>query len=150
MSAQFLNQQTKNSNAVLNNVIIDKLARPATVHNQQTTPTTPIDVNGSHTSIIQTQQLTTPHDNATQVHIKNVGETGRSSWDEGDVVKINLIAYSGYNGMPVISGFKDSDSGDYIINIGNVVLTGEPPSSYALNGLIKFSLEYVRFNINTL
>tara|TARA_R110002126_G_scaffold255636_1_gene398630 strand:- start:105 stop:551 length:447 start_codon:yes stop_codon:yes gene_type:complete len=147
MSANYLNQSVKSSSAIINNIVIDKYQRPAKLFNQQTSPTTTVDVLGNHTVIIQTQPLITPHDNATQFKISNLGINGRSSWTTGDIVKVNIVGYGGFDGLPFITGYKDSGTGDYIIDIANVVKTGFPPDAYALNGLLQISVELFKFNM---
>jgi len=146
MSANYLNQSVKSS-AIINNIVIDKYQRPAKLFNQQTSPTTTVDVLGNHTAIIQTQPLTTPHDNLTEFIISNLGKNGRSSWETGENVKLNILSYSGYDGCPFITGFKSSSNGNYIVYIANVVKTGNPPDAYALNGYIQISVELLNFNI---
>jgi len=147
MSTQYLNSSTPRKDILINNVAIDKYSRPAKLFNQQTSPETTVDVFGAHTVIIQTQPLVTPHDEATQFKISNLGETVRTSWPTGASVKINILAYSGFDGLPFISGYKDSTSGNYIVDIANVVKTGSPPATYNLNGHIQFSVELTHFNV---
>jgi len=147
MSTQSLVQSYPSENVRINNIAIDKFSRPATFHHQATSPTTTVDLAGSHTAIIQTQILTTPHDNVTQFQISGVGLAGRASWTNSDIVKVHIISYGGYNGVPFITGYKESGTGNYVIDIANVVQTGSPPSTYALNGDIKFTLEYTTFNL---
>jgi len=147
MSTQSLIQSYPSENVRINNIAIDKFSRPSTFHIQATSPTTTVDVAGSHTAIIQTQPLTTPHDNVTQFKISHLGDASRASWTNGDIVKVHILSYSGFNGVPFISGFKESGTGNYVVDIANVVQTGSPPAAYALNGLIQFSVEYTRFNL---
>ena len=144
MSSQFLNQSKKSSISI-NNISIDIFSRPASFHTQLTSPTSNINVNGAHTCIIQTQPFTTPHDNLTQFKISDIGLVGRSSWSTGDSVKINILSYSGYNGCPFLTGYKESGTGNYIIDVANVVQTGQPPSTYALNGFLQISIEFHQF-----
>ena len=136
MSSQYLDQDAPRPDVMINNISIDKYYRPAKLFNQQTSPETTVDVFGEHTVIIQTRPLVTAHDEAT-----------RTSWPTGTAVKINILAYSGYDGMPVLCGYKDSSSGDYIVDVGNVVKTGGPPGAYPLNGHIQFSVELTHFNV---
>ena len=147
MSTQSLVQSYPSKNVRVNNISIDKYSRPAKFFNQQTSPETTVDVFGAHTVIIQTQPLVTPHDEATQFSISNLGETARTSWPTGAAVKINILAYSGFDGLPFISGYKDSTSGNYVVDVANVVKTGSPPATYALNGHIQFSVELTHFNV---
>ena len=148
MSTQSLIQSYPSKNIRINNIAIDNFSRPAKLYNQATSPETTVDVLGDHTVIIQTQPLTTPHDQVTQFHIDNLGEASRTSWPTGAAVKLNILAYSGYDGVPFISGFKDSGTGAYVVDVANVVKTGNPPDAYPLNGFIQFSVELVHFNID--
>ena len=145
MSSQYLNQ-SKATSASINNISIDKYTRPATFHNQLISPTQNVNVGGSHTCIIQTQILSTPHDTLTQFKISDIGQVGRTSWSTGDSIKINILAYSGYNGCPFVTGYKDSGTGNYVVDIANVVKTGYPPASYDLNGHLQISLEFYQFS----
>ena len=147
MSSQYLDQDAPRPDVMINNISIDKYSRPAKLFNQQTSPETKVDVAGEHTVIIQTQPLVTPHDEATQFLISNLGEAARTSWPTGASVKINILAYSGFDGLPFISGYKDSTSGDYVVDVANVVKTGSPPATYPLNGHIQFSVELTHFNV---
>ena len=146
MSTQYLNSSTPRTDILINNVSIDKFSRPANFFNQQTTPTTTVDVGGSHTFVLQTQPLTTPYDNATQFKISNIGNYARTAWVTGDIVKINIVTYSGFDGLPFVTGYKESGTGDYIVNIANVVKTGFPPAIYALNGAIQLSVELIKLD----
>ena len=148
MSTQSLNSATPSKTIRINNIAIDKFSRPAKLYNQQTSPETTIDVFGDHTVIIQTQPLITPNNEATQFKISNLGETTRTTWPTGAAVKINILAYSGFDGLPFISGYKDSTSGDYVVDVANVVKTGSPPATYPLNGHIQFSVELTHFNVS--
>lgn len=147
MSTQSLIQSYPSENVRINNIAIDKFSRPATFHTQATSPTTTVNVAGSHSALIQTQPLTTPHDNTTQFLISGIGLAGRASWTNADVVKVHIQSYSGFDGLPFITGYKESGSGNYVIDIANVVKTGNPPDAYPLNGFIQFSLEYTTFNL---
>jgi hypothetical protein len=147
MSSQYLDQDAPRPDVMINNISIDKYYRPAKLFNQQTSPETTVDVFGEHTVIIQTRPLVTAHDEATQFKISNLGETARTSWPTGTAVKINILAYSGYDGLPVLCGYKDSSSGDYVVDVANVVKTGGPPGAYPLNGHIQFSVELTHFNV---
>ena len=145
MSSQYLNQSKKSSISI-NNISIDNFSRPATFHTQLTSPTSNVNVNGSHSCIIRTQGFTTPHDNLTQFKISDIGLVGRSSWNTGDCVKINILSYSGYDGCPFLTGYKESGgTGNYIVDVANVVQTGTPPSTYALNGYLDISVEFYQF-----
>jgi len=147
MSTQYLKSDHPRNDILINNVSIDKFARPAQLHNQTVSPTTDVDVAGDHTVIVQTMPLTTAHDNATQFKIKNLGNYARTSWVTGDIVKINIVAYSGFDGLPFVTGYKDSNNGDYIVDVANVVKTGFPPDAYPLNGHLQLSVELIKFNV---
>tara|TARA_R110002124_G_scaffold83873_1_gene219102 strand:+ start:1786 stop:2241 length:456 start_codon:yes stop_codon:yes gene_type:complete len=147
MSTQSLILSHPSKDIRINNIAIDKFSRPAKLYNQQTSPETTIDVFGDHTVIIQTQPLITPNNEATQFKISNLGETARTNWPTGAAVKINILAYAGFDGLPFISGYKDSTSGDYVVDVGNVVKTGSPPAAYPLNGHIQFSVELTHLNV---
>ena len=148
MSTQYLKSDHPRNDILINNVSIDKFARPAQLHNQTVSPTTHVDVGGDHTVIVQTMPLTTPHDNVTQFRIQNLGNYARTSWVTGDIVKINIVQYSGYDGVPFVTGYKHSDNGDYIVDIANVVRTGSPPDAYPLNGRLQLSVELIEFNVD--
>tara|TARA_R100001369_G_scaffold84865_1_gene118044 strand:- start:54 stop:500 length:447 start_codon:yes stop_codon:yes gene_type:complete len=145
MSSQFLNQDYPCNASKINNVVINEVSRDATFHNQLTSATTTVDVLGSTTFIVQTQQFTTPHDQETRFTINNLGDKARSSWKTGDIVKCNILTYSGFNGLPVVSGEKLTGGG-YSIRIANVVKTGTPPANSALNGQFQISVELYKFN----
>ena len=147
MSTQSLIQSYPSKNVRINNIAIDKFSRPAKLYNQQTSPVTTVDVFGDHTVIIQTQPLITPFGETTRFLISNLGETARTSWPTGAAVKINILAYSGFDGVPMINGSKESGGGNYLVDVANVTKTGSPPAAYALNGLIQFSVELTHFNV---
>ena len=144
MSSQYLNQ-TKNTSISINNISIDNYLRPATYHLQSTSTTTNVFVAGTHSCVIRTQAFITPHDQLTQFKISDIGQVGRTSWSTGDAVKINILSYSGFNGCPFLTGYKESGTGNFIIDVANVVKTGQPPNTYALNGYLEISVEFHRF-----
>ena len=145
MSAQFLNQSYPIEEVRINNIAIDKFSRPATFHNQLSSPTTDVDVSGSHTCVIGTQTFITPYEEETRFDIKNLGEKARSSWKTGDIVKYSIQTYSGFNGLPVLSGEK-LDDGSFSVKIANVAKTGSPPDAAVLNGFFQISVELIKFN----
>jgi len=145
MSAQFLNQSYPSQDIRINNIVIDKFARPATFHNQLASPTTDVDVGGSHTCVIGTQTFITPYEEETRFNIKNLGNTSRSAWKTGDIVKYTIQTYSGFNGFPVISGEK-LDDGSFSVKIANVAKTGSPPAAAVLNGFFQISVELIKYN----
>lgn len=145
MSTQFLNQSTPSPSIKLNNISIDKFSRPANFFNQLVSPTTDVDVSGSHTIVVGTQTFVTPYEEETRFNITNLGNSARSGWTTGDIVKVNIQTYSGFNGLPVISGEK-LDDGSYSVKIANVAKTGTPPAAAVLNGFFQISVELIKFD----
>ena len=133
-------------NVSINNVVLDNYSRPAVFFNQQTSPETSVDVGGANTCVIQTQNLTTIHDTVTNFQIENLGKVGRNSWVTGDFVKVTIMSYSGYDGLPWVTGYKISGSGNYYVNIANVVKTGDPVTAWPLNGQVQLCVEYKSLN----
>ena len=149
MSTQSLVQNYSSETIRINNIAIDKFSRPAQLLSQAVGPTNPVDLLGKHTVLIQTQTFVTAYEEETRFSVKNLGLAARSSWRTGDIVKCNIQTYSGFNGLPVISGEK-LDDGSYIIKIANVAKTGAPPAAAVLNGFFQISLELTRFDVDGL
>ena len=145
MSTQYLNSSTPRKDILINNVAIDKYSRPARLFNQSTSPTTDVDVAGYHTVLIQTQPLSTLFGEETRFNIRNLGETARTSFGTGDIVKCDIQTYSGFDGVPIVSCEK-TNSGTFLVKISNVTKTGSPPAAYSLNGFCQISIELIKFD----
>ena len=145
MSTQFLNSSTPRPDILINNVSIDKYSRPARLFNQGTSPSTNVDVAGYHTVVIQTQPLVTLFGEDTRFYVLNLGESGRTAWTTGDIIKCEIQTYSGFDGVPIVSCEK-TNTGTFLVKISNLTKTGSPVAEYALNGFCQISIELIKFD----
>ena len=145
MSTQYLNSSTPQPSIAINNISLDKYSRPARLFNQSVSPTTNVDVAGYHTVVIQTQPLATLFGEDTRFYVLNLGESGRTSWVTGDIVKCEIQTYSGYDGVPIVSCEK-TNTGHFLVKISNVTKTGSPVAPYSLNGFCQLSIELIKFD----
>ena len=145
MSTQYLNSSTPRTDILINNIAIDKYSRPARLFNQGTSPTTNVDAAGYHTIVIQTQPLVTLFGEDTRFYVLNLGESGRTAWTTGDIVKCEIQTYSGFDGVPIVSCEKTT-TGTYLVKISNLTKTGAPIAERSLNGFCQISIELIKFD----
>ena len=145
MSTQYLNSSTPQPSIAINNISLDKYSRPARLFNQSVSPTTNVDAAGYHTIVIQTMPLATLFGEDTRFNVLNLGESGRTAWTTGDIVKCEIQTYSGFNGVPIVSCEK-TNTGNYLVKISNLTKTGSPVAEYSLNGFCQISIELIKFD----
>ena len=90
--------------------------------------------------------MATLYEEDTRFLVKNIGNTARTSWATGDILKCYLQSYSGFDGVPILS-FEKTNSGDLLIKICNTVKTGSPVVARNLNGFCQMSIELIKFNV---
>jgi len=145
MSTQYLNSSTPRTAIAINNIAIDKYSRPARLFNQSVSPTTNVDAAGYHTIVIQTMPLATLYDEDTRFNVLNLGESGRTAWTTGDIVRCEIQTYSGFDGIPSLSCEK-TNTGTYLVKISNLTKTGSPLAARNLNGFCQISIELIKFD----
>jgi hypothetical protein len=149
MSAQYLNQITKNGNvnikvydAIVDNAmntndleINQYLFKKSLVITQSGGATSPVQANYQPNLIINTQTFTTPHsNNNTTSFVIDAYDCSAST----DVVNVAIQRYNGTTGNPIISG-KCLDNNQYSITITNL------HSNEDLNGTFRISVELCYF-----
>jgi len=146
MSAQFLNQLTKNSNANIkcNDIVADSsvvthdlqinnyLFEKSIAVNQATSPTTTIDALNNRNLMINTQIFTTPHsnNNSTSFLVTNF------DCKSGAVIDVNIQKYNG-TGLPIVTGII-ADDNNYQITIINLHNNTDLDNSFQLSLESKF------------
>ena len=146
MSAQFLNQLTRNSNANIkcNDIIADSSVvthdlqinnyffEKCIVVNQLTSPTTTIDALNNRNLLINTQIFTTPHssNNSTSFLVTNF------DCASGAVIDVNIQKYNG-TGLPIVTGII-ADDNNYQITIINLHSNTDLDNSFQLSLESKF------------
>tara|TARA_R100000951_G_scaffold79713_1_gene67580 strand:- start:91 stop:537 length:447 start_codon:yes stop_codon:yes gene_type:complete len=145
MSTQYLNSSTPQPSIAINNISLDKYSRPARLFNQGTSPTTNVDAAGYHTIVIQTMPLVTLFGEETRFNVLNLGESARTAWTTGDIVKCEIQTYSGFDGVPIVSCEK-TNTGTYLVKISNLTKTGSPVAARSLNGFCQISIELIKFD----
>jgi FlaG/FlaF family flagellin (archaellin) len=149
MSAQYLNQTTKNGNvnikvydAIVDNAlnandleINQYFFKKSLVLNQTVGATSPVQANYQSNLTINTQTFTTPHsNNNTTSFVIDAYDCSAST----DVVHVAIQRYNGTTGNPIVSG-KCLDNNQYSITITNL------HSNEDLNGSFRLSVELCYF-----
>ncbi len=141
MSAQYLNQLTRNRNANIkcNDIVADGsvLTQDLQINglfyekcilvNQATSPTTTIDALNNRNLLINTQAFTTPHssNNFTSFLVTNF------DCASGAVIDVNIQKYSG-TGLPIVTGII-ADDNNYQITVINIHQNTDLDSTFQLS-----------------